>query len=77
VDDSWADAPLTFVVAPHCPRCLALRPVIVRSEANGDGSVTRKAVCRRCSKKFKIVVELPDSGSSDFDTEYDDCDDEI
>jgi hypothetical protein len=64
----WADVPAIVVYAPACPSCRALRPIIVRSEANGDGSTTRKAICRRCSERFKIIVELPDFGNSDFDT---------
>jgi len=56
--ESWIDVPTVFIVAPSCPRCGALRPITIRSEQNGDGSVTRKAVCRRCSSRFKIVVEV-------------------
>ena len=63
----WADVPMVFVVAPACPACRALRPIIVRSEANGDGTTTRKAICRRCSTRFKIIVEVPNFGSDDFD----------
>lgn len=63
--ESWTDAPCIFIEAPACPACQALRPIIVRSEANGDGSTTRKAICRRCSERFKIVVELPEFGNSE------------
>ena len=63
VAESWTDAPCITVVAPACPICRALRPIIVRTEQNGDGSVTRKSVCRRCSERFKIVVELPEFGN--------------
>lgn len=66
MSESWFDAPCVVIVAPACPYCSARRPVIVRSEANGDGTTTRKAVCRRCSRKFKIVVELPDSGNREI-----------
>jgi hypothetical protein len=65
VAEAWHNVPCVFIVAPHCPVCFAGRPIIVRSEANGDGSKTRKAVCRRCSEKFKIVVELPEFGKVD------------
>lgn len=67
--ESWANTPVVFVMAPACPACAALRPIIIRSEANGDGSTTRKAVCRRCSERFKIVVELPEIGNTDFEDE--------
>lgn len=69
--EAWADAPTASIIAPHCPLCLALRPIIVRSEQNGDGSVTRKAVCRECSQRIKIVVELPIFGSADCGGLYD------
>lgn len=57
--ESWADVPMVFIPLPACPLCGAYRPIIVRSEAGGDGSTTRKAICRRCSRRFKIVVEPP------------------
>lgn len=58
--EGWADAPIVVVTRPACWHCGDLRPpVIIRSEANGDGSVTRKVVCRRCSLRYKIVVEPP------------------
>jgi hypothetical protein len=64
----WSDTPTITIFAPQCPHCAALRPIIVRSEANGDGTVTRKATCRTCSKRFKIIVEtlLPEFGNPDF-----------
>lgn len=64
--ESWLTAPIVFVVAPACPLCRAPRPIVVRSEQNGDGSVTRKAICRQCSTRFKICVELPEIGNHDF-----------
>ena len=60
---NWADAPCCFVTAPSCSHCGHLEYITVRSEANGDGSVTRKAICRQCSGRFKIVVELPENGN--------------
>lgn len=70
---SWQDAPLVFVVAPHCPRCLAPRPIIIRSEQGGDGSVSRRCVCRSCSSRFVVVIELPgdglpESGRDEYET---------
>lgn len=67
--ETWADAPTIFVTAPACPACNTPRPIIVRSEANGDGSMTRKAVCRRCSQRFKICVELPEFGNDVLDSD--------
>lgn len=62
VSHSWQDAPLVFITAPHCPRCLAPRPIIIRSEQGGDGSVSRRCVCRSCSSRFVLVVEMPGDG---------------
>lgn len=53
----WADAPIVFVVAATCPNCRAPKPIIVRSQSETDGSVSRKCICRRCSKRFVIVLE--------------------
>jgi hypothetical protein len=74
--EGWADAPLVFVVRQRCPHCRStLRPIIVRSEQNGDGSTTRKSVCRACSGRFKLVVEtLPDLGNDPRAAFYDDAD---
>ncbi len=66
----WARQLTVFVELPACPFCGSLRPILIRSEQNGDGSVTRKAICRRCSKPFKICAEppegLPDFGRDGF-----------
>lgn len=62
----WADVPLVTIELPHCPICLGGDPLIVRSEKNGDGSFTRKCICRHCSERFKIVFELPESGNDQF-----------
>jgi hypothetical protein len=57
----WQDAPEVVVHAPACPRCWSPDYTLVRSEANGDGSTTRKATCSRCHRRFKIIVEpLPE-----------------
>lgn len=58
--ESWADADLVFVTAIHCPRCLTTKPVIVRTVTENDHSVTRRYVCRRCSKRFIVVIEPPE-----------------
>ena len=55
---AWADAPAVHVVAPLCPHCSSHRHITVRSEANGDGSTTRKTICADCSLRFKVVIEI-------------------
>jgi hypothetical protein len=60
----WADAPCVVVYRPACPLCWSVEYILIRTEPNGDGSVTRKAVCSCCNKKFKICVEpLPEFGN--------------
>jgi len=50
---AWSDAPLVVVAAVRCPFCdTSARPLIVRTEAAGDGAVFRRAICRSCSRKF-------------------------
>ena len=63
---SWQDAPYVFIALPSCPSCGSLKPIIVRSESNGDNSTTRKCVCRSCSKRFLIVTEPPDDALPKF-----------
>ena len=50
---SWSTAPLVVIAAVRCPFCdTSARPLIVRTEAAGDGAVFRRAICRSCSRKF-------------------------
>ena len=55
---SWDEVECVFIEAVACPHCGSTKPITVRSEQNGDGSVTRKSICRRCSRRFKVVVEI-------------------
>lgn len=65
----WSAAPtITIFVHPPdppspCPACGHAKPIISRTEANGDGSSTRKAICRRCSQRFKVAVEIASLGN--------------
>ncbi len=59
----WSTVEVVFVTRPQCPHCHALEYVTTKSEPNGDGTVTRKAICRTCSQPFKISVELPEFGN--------------
>lgn len=61
---AWADCPDVVIHKAACPACWADEYTIVRSEANGDGSTTRKAICGSCGQRFKIIVEpLPEIGN--------------
>jgi hypothetical protein len=69
----WSAVPTVVTTAPHCPECFALRPMVTRTDQNGDGTVTRKCICRECSLAFKIAVELPlpNSGNWTLGQQYD------
>ena len=60
----WRDVPRVYVTAPSCAACGCLDYDTNKSSANGDGSTTRKALCRACGSPFKIVTELPNFGIS-------------
>ena len=67
----WDTVPIVFTTILHCPSCLATRPIPVRVQRCSDGSKSRKYVCRKCSKPFVLVVELPErlplNGKVDYD----------
>ena len=73
---SWSDCPVVYgnlpappPPAPPCPHCGSSRtPDYVRVEDLGDGSILRKAVCRRCGERFRMVLEpIADAGNDDLD----------
>lgn len=71
----WRDVPMLFLPRLRCPSCGSLRtPLLVRSADGGDGSVSRKYVCRDCGRRFLCVLdpELPILGMSDSPLPYDD-----
>lgn len=62
---NWADAPLVYVAIPTCPSCGSPRYKRVRTESGGDGSATKKVICGSCEQKYKIVLELPETGNGE------------
>lgn len=58
--ESWTDAPMVFIPAVACPDCRAVKPIIIRSTRENDGSTTRRCVCRRCSVRFLAIIEPPE-----------------
>lgn len=56
----WQSVVEITVPAIKCPHCETLKPITVRSMANGDGSRTRQCVCRRCSQPFIAIIEIED-----------------
>lgn len=71
---SWRSVPVVHVPRPRCPACGTPEyPRLVRSVANGDGSQTRRCVCRHCGQRFVLVMDpdLPTTGSNDDVSAYD------
>ncbi len=69
----WADVPCIElpVYRAACPFCGCESHKLDRSDPNGDGTRTRKAICDACRKRFKIVVTpqtLPAAGVWQLDT---------
>lgn len=72
--DTWKDCEIVFIPRTQCPHCQSPRPIVIRSERGGDGSTSRKCVCRSCSRRFVVVIEpteensatLPEFGKADF-----------
>ena len=69
----WTACPIVYVLAAACPACGSLEHINVRTEQNGDGSKTRKRICRQCSTRFLLVVEvspdaMPEAGKRYPDT---------
>lgn len=60
IQQSWRDVPLVFIPIPTCPHCGATGFITVRCEAAGDGSRSRKSICKSCSGRSIIVFELPE-----------------
>lgn len=54
---SWADAPRVFITAATCPKCGSNDRQTVKSYDNGDESVSRRTLCRKCGCRFWVVEE--------------------
>jgi hypothetical protein len=57
---NWQNTPLGFVpkTVIACPHCHSVVPsILIRSQAQGDGSTLQKRVCRKCSAPFRTVTE--------------------
>ena len=61
----WSKAPVVSVTVPTCPTCGSRQYRRTRTDANGDGSATRKVICRECSAPYKIAIELPETGNDE------------
>jgi hypothetical protein len=67
---TWADAPTILIPIATCPACGSVDRILVRSIDQGDGSRLQLAVCRRCSSRYRILLEIPSAGNCDMLPEY-------
>ena len=51
----WSTAEMVFVTLPTCPACGATGYHRIRTAANGDGSRTKRVVCRLCGETKAII----------------------
>ena len=69
--ESWADVPYIFIDVPVC-WCGGTEFIVSRTETYADGGWMQKAVCKKCSKRSKIVPKnLPAVGKAPVDSPYD------
>jgi hypothetical protein len=57
VPESWNDTPIVFTTACGCPHCHAAEHKRTDTEDQGDGSIVRYCICKRCGKQYRNVVE--------------------
>jgi hypothetical protein len=63
----WESAPIVTVPRPACPWCGHESYIPIRSYQNGDGTSTKRAICKGCSGRYIVVREpLPKNGSFIF-----------
>jgi transposase-like protein len=67
---TWRFAPFTIRVSDHCPTCLSTDAIHVRTQSERDGSRSRRYICRRCSQRYVVVIEPPQTGKTERDTAY-------
>lgn len=55
---TWQSVPIVVVPRPCCPHCGdAGYPEIKRSAGGGDGSMSRKCVCRSCGGRWVLLID--------------------
>jgi hypothetical protein len=54
---NWRVTPILFIERPGCPHCGHERWINGGSSNGGDGSTCQRAICRACSRPFRIVRE--------------------
>jgi transcriptional regulator NrdR family protein len=62
----WENVPIAFFKLPSCPHCGSPQRITVRSSRESDGSTARRTICKRCSGRYTLVLELdepPEVGS--------------
>jgi hypothetical protein len=68
--DTWSEAPLIYLPRESCPWCgsLATPHRIKTLPLETDGSFSRRSICKTCSRRYVVVLEIlepPESGGSD------------
>lgn len=54
----WATVPRVHIPRAKCPYCSTLdAPVFVKSTDQGDGSIYRRLICKRCSSPWALVLD--------------------
>ena len=46
-----------FAAKPRCPLCECIDLQTLRSQKNGDGTITQRKRCRSCDHRFSVVWE--------------------
>jgi transcriptional regulator NrdR family protein len=59
---------MVFVTLPTCPTCGSTKYKRSKSESTGEGSSLKKVGCRECGTRYKIVLELPETGNGECGT---------
>jgi hypothetical protein len=68
---TWDSEPFVVIEKILCPWCAATSGrLVVRSELSADGSTTRRCICKGCSRRYVVILELPQSSRAEVDNAY-------
>jgi hypothetical protein len=65
--EPWRDTPITFQPQIVCPFCDSPNKLLVRSCAQGDGSVERRYICGSCSRRYRLCIEPADFRQAEWE----------
>ena len=63
--EAWSTTYVIRIAAERCPFCGATDRVKVRTNRNTDGKPEKCCVCKKCSRRYRVLVDdelLPVSG---------------